>query len=94
MNHTIWKYTLEDTFQRQCVQMPAGAIVRHVDVQNGKICLWAQVHGMQSTTSRHFVIFGTGKELPASEVINDRLVFVGTFSLRPDAVGHLFEVLP
>ncbi len=94
MNHTIWKYTIEDVWGPHTLKMPAGAQVLSVHEQNGEICLWAQVHGMQPKVDRVFQFFGTGRSIPATLVINDRLVFVGTFHLRPGAVGHLFEVIP
>lgn len=74
--------------------MPTGAIVRHVHEQSGQIRLWMQVDKSQSMTNRYFQLYGTGKELPASEVDNDRLVYIGTFHLSAHTVGHLFEVLP
>ena len=71
MTKTIHRYritetTLEGTpLQKRCsVQMPKGAVCRHIAIQNGDITVWAEVNPDQEPEARCFVIAGTGEEIP------------------------------
>lgn len=85
----IYKYpvSVTDDFM---LDMPAGAKVLSVQVQNGEPHLWALVEtdGVMHER-RTFHLYGTGNPLPRDV---GSFVFVGTFQLRGGAlVFHLFE---
>lgn len=64
MSTTIHKYTLQIT-DRQQVTMPKGAVMLCVQVQSGRLCLWAQVDPDEKRQEhREIVIYGTGHPMP------------------------------
>jgi hypothetical protein len=82
----IYKYPLEMTGYLQVIDMPRGAVIRHCDVQNGQICLWAEVDMTASDSKgRSFGIVGTG--LLISDAARD---YVGTVQIPP-YVWHVYE---
>lgn len=67
---TVYKYSFGDygdygarnplaTFS-----MPLAAIPYRVGLQNGNICLWAEVNTDEITLQRSFLIIGTGHVIP------------------------------
>ena len=89
MNKTIWKFNLK-TIDTQIIEMPAGADVLTVQVQNGTPCLWAMVDPGESTRKRTFKIFGTGHQI--NNYKNVSLLFIGTYQLLDcNEVFHVFE---
>ena len=81
---TIWKFpvSVADQFT---VEMPAGARVLHVAVQDGKPYMWALVDPDQPTRLRMFHIRGTGHP------VDPDLVYIGSWmELRGRLVWHLF----
>lgn len=58
---TIWKFPFEIS-DKITVEMPAGAKILHVEVQNGVPCIWAHVHPVQEKRKYAFRIVGTGHE--------------------------------
>ncbi len=87
MSKKIWKYTLECDCM---LTMPFGSKVLSVEVQHGKICLWALVNPTEiETEDRTFIVYGTGHE-----VTETNLEFIGTTLMDNGAlVWHVFEVL-
>lgn len=86
---TIWKFPfhIDGTVS---LRMPEGAVVVHVDVQNGQPTLWALVDENAATEVREFHIFGTGHKVPDGVGLNHH---VGSFQLLDGVfVGHMFEV--
>ena len=89
MKKTIWKFNLKAT-DTQTIEMPAGAVVLTVQVQNGTPCLWAMVDPEESASKRIFKTFGTGHQIDNSR--NVPLLFVGTYQLLDgNLVFHVFE---
>lgn len=90
MNRTIWKYELlpsEVTYLR----MPDGARPLCVQVQKGKVCLWAEVdQGLTdgpTTVIRTFFVIGTGHRVP-----REAKTYIGTFQLNDgDLVFHVYS---
>ena len=83
---TIWKYPL-DVADHQVLNIPAGAEILCVQVQNGQACLWALVNADAPPARRGIFIHGTGHEV-------NRLAgkYIGTFQLMGGAlVFHVFE---
>lgn len=84
----IYKYDVpvEDTF---FVDMPHGARVLSVAVQNHKPVMWALVNTEHKLDRRTFHVYGTGNSLPESI---RQCQFIGTFQLVGGTfVGHLFQ---
>lgn len=90
MSDTVWKYRLFITGGVQYVQMPAGAELLKLDVQNGEAMLWARV-SIQSDApmvARRFEFVGTGHH------VRSNTGHVGTILLNGGAlVLHLFELV-
>jgi hypothetical protein len=83
---TIYKYKLEPNFG--ALQMPQGAQVLTVQMQDGTPCLWAKVDPTRPTERRTFNVYGTGHEMPDDPC----LVYVATFQMGGGAlVWHVFE---
>jgi len=80
----IWKYSLEG-IGRQRVDMPVGAKVLSVQMQDNALTVWALVNDRAKVLPRTFLVTGTGHE---GEFDNMR--HVGTVQLR-GFVWHVFE---
>ena len=83
MARQIYEYIL-GIFDDNEFDMPAGAEISHIDNQNGRICLWAQVDTNQPTHLRSFFMAGTGQDIPQDAK------YIGTAQLPP-RVWHVFE---
>lgn len=57
---TIWKFPLAMESKDQLIEMPRGAQVVNVDMQDGRVCLWAIVDEDMMEEPRIFVVSGTG----------------------------------
>lgn len=89
MKETIWKYKLLLNGS-QFIEIPIGAKILDVQIQNYEVCLWALVNPKLEKEKRCFEIFGTGHDI-CSDMGTSR-EYVGTFQLRDGAlVFHLFE---
>lgn len=81
----IWKYELE-IVDDQSVNMPFGATILTVQVQNDIPCVWALVEPSNSAEPRAFHIAGTGHPFDGGGK------YVGTFQLHDGAlVFHVFD---
>lgn len=82
--HTIWKYELA-IIDEQTIEMPAGAVILTVQVQDGKLCLWAKVNTVHLVkTKRKIAVVGTGNSFDGIGA------YIGTAQLGP-GVWHVFE---
>lgn len=82
----VWKFPLAATWQDIArVEMPKGAQVVRLAVQENQSTLWAIVDPEQPTETRDFKVFGTGHDLPPA------CGYVGTYESGP-FVWHLFEL--
>ena len=82
----IWKWNLEVT-DRQTLEMPTGAEVLTVQVQNEVPQLWALCHPMSPKERRIFAVYGTGQP------ISHPGKYIATFQLHGGGfVGHVFEI--
>lgn len=85
MSRAIWKYPLQLT-DRQVVEMPA-ATIRHVGMQAGVPCIWAEVTPGASTKQHTICMFGTGNPI---ELMNGH--YLGTVQLAGGSlVFHFYE---
>ena len=89
MIKTIFKFPI-DAIDLFYVDMPEGAEILSVQVQHETPCFWALVDATAPTTTRTFVIHGTGHAVTNPE----EKKFIGTFQLKGGLyVFHLFEVV-
>lgn len=84
---TIHKYSLAVT-DRQTVEIPEGAELLCVQMQNLEPMLWAKVDPTRGKTPRTLHTFGTGNPIPDGE-----FRYVGTYQVRGQLVFHVFEEL-
>lgn len=77
----IWKFPLKG----RETEMPVGAHILTVQMQNGTACLWALVDIEAKTETRYFSIVGTGHNTKVAP--KD---YIGTFQ-DGSLVWHLFE---
>lgn len=63
---THYKYALELTGQDQTVEMPEGAAVVHVAVQDGRPCIWAMVDPEAEPVERVFTLLAAGQQFDAA----------------------------
>lgn len=88
MTQTIFKYPLLILDEQQ-VEMPIGAGIMTVQMQNGQPCLWALVDTRNSPEIRKILIRGTGH--PAVDVGR----YISTFQMKGgELVFHAFEAMP
>ena len=85
---SIWKFPLA-LKDEQSVRMPSWTEILTVQFQGAQLCLWALVEVEAPLVSRHFMIFGTGHDVPANE---PALTYVGTVQ-QNGLVWHVFERL-
>lgn len=87
---SVYKYPVisDDYFQ---VDMPYGAAILSVQVQQGTPYMWALVDNKEELTiTRKFRLAGTGHAINS----NENFTFIGTFQLYDgELVFHLFEVM-
>lgn len=85
---TIWKFSL-DIQDVQSFEMPNGAKILSVQVQDGTPCLWAFVNSSAQKEERRFHIFGTGHRIPPHFSEEH---YIGTVQTHEGAlVWHVFE---
>jgi hypothetical protein len=85
MARTIWKFQLNPIARG--VVMPVGAKVLTAREQGDTICIWAEVDPDAEGSMRHFVVYGTGHEMP-----DDPGTYIGTASLSGGRlIFHVYE---
>ena len=85
MKNAVWKFPIEIK-DEQRVQMPDGAEVVYVAVQNGTLCLWAAVDSSAAMMPRRFFVRETGHDFTGAEGRH-----LGSFQLADGAqVFHVF----
>lgn len=84
----IYKYHI-NTAERDLLNLPIGAEILSVQVQNGRIYLWALVDEMARLEPRLFAVYGTGNKMPNAR--RDVGKFLATLQLD-GFVWHVFEL--
>lgn len=92
MANRIFKYEL-DAVPDQRVLMPTGARLLDAQVQNGILCVWAEVSPQAQPEARRFCLLGTGDEMPEG-VIGHVATFQALGVHGEPLVFHLFELRP
>jgi hypothetical protein len=90
MSHVIWKSRLT-TNPVQEVELPFGAKVFAVQLQDNKPCIWYACDPEASFVVRTFLMIGTGQQVEDLEGAT-QLTYIGTYQQGPH-VWHLFEDL-
>lgn len=89
MRNAIWKYPLEQIADTIGIDMPKGAEILTLQMQNSEPCIWAFVNPEAKKEKRFFRIIGTGHLIEPEE-----RKYIGTFQLMSGAlVFHLYELL-
>lgn len=83
---TIWKFHVP-IVDRPIIQMPRGAKVLSVALQNDGVYLWAVVAPGQPEVPRPFAVVGTGESM--DNAVDAK--FIGTV-MRRSHVWHIFEL--
>jgi hypothetical protein len=88
MRKIIWKYEIGDP-DGYGLEMPKGAEILTVQIQNDKPYIWALVDENSPIEERNFIVLGTGH----SFMLSKNSVYIGTFQEAGGRlVWHLFEV--
>jgi hypothetical protein len=82
---TIWKFPFR-TAETVTIEMPSGAHILHVGMQDGTPCLWALVDTEEPPISISFRIHGTGR--PVDE---QGINYIGTY-FQDMFVWHVFLI--
>lgn len=96
----IWKFRVavdliahpQDREHRLTIEMPAGARILRVGLQNNAPVLWAEVDPKAEKQHRAFILRTTGQEYHAEEYLDQvRIHYLGSFVFfGTERVGHLF----
>jgi hypothetical protein len=81
---TIYKYTLDS--QDCTLNLPKGAEILTIKLQNNIPTLWALVNPMTVTEERHICIVGTGWQ------VEDNMKYITTY-MDGYFVWHVFELI-
>ncbi len=81
---TIYKYTLDS--QDCTLNLPKGAEILTIKLQNNVPTLWALVNPMTVTEERHICIVGTGWQ------VEDTMKYITTY-MDGYFVWHVFELI-
>ncbi len=88
---TIHKYQL-GIEEMPSVEMPRGASVIRVDVQEGKLWIWAVVDTDEPTVRREFICRKTGAEFPILECgYSWRYLGFGAIFIKMELGLYVFE---
>lgn len=81
----IFKYQIPEGNELS-IKMPIKAKILDVQIQNEFVTLWAEVDIHAEFEDRHFLIFGTGWQLPDDK----NLHYLKTVQIR-EFVWHVYE---
>lgn len=92
MNTTIYKYPLAIEDEQQ-IEMPQGAKVLCVQMQNGTPYLWAEVNPEAPMTKNTFYVRGTGHQLGKVATASIGCTYIGTFQMAGGSlVFHVYRL--
>lgn len=92
--HAMWKYVLADGCAMQEVHMPPGAEIKHIAVQDGKVCLWALVNAtVDATFPCKILQLATGERFDRFEAFGEfgGWTYLGTVMKEDGGVWHYFH---
>lgn len=81
----VWKFAINP---KTTLEMPKGASILTMQLQNGIPCIWALVNPENEKELRYFEIYGTGDSI---DCVGKK--YIGTFQVQSSIVlvYHLFE---
>lgn len=86
---TIYKQDLSLT-DDQYIEVPVGAKLLHIDIQNQKPCIWYECESKNVLKKLRILCFGTGREIPYT----NNLRYIGTVLVASgNGVFHFYEEL-
>lgn len=89
MKKAVYKYDIP-SFKASEIQMPEGAQILSLQVQDGRPRIWALVNPEARPKAREFMVVGTGHEIERENIRH-----IGTWQQMDGAlVWHLFEIIP
>lgn len=84
----IYKYTLE-TLKSQKIELPAGALIRSIQIQVDQLQLWAEIDTMiNHVETVTILVFGTGWDIP-----DMNLEYISTVQFPTGLVFHFYKLL-
>lgn len=84
----IYKYQIHDLAMRE-IELPKGAEILTIQMQDGMPCLWALVDQNQPAEKRPILIIGTGHA-----ILIDIVRYISTFQMLDGRlVWHAFETV-
>ena len=90
MSRKIYKYPLE-LLDEQTIEIPAHAEFLTVQMQYGKLCVWAIVETNNLNEKEYFLIRGTGYRMPDRP---EHLQYLGTVQQDGGAlIWHVFRAI-
>ena len=91
MIKSIWKHEI-NIVDFQYVDMPLGAKILTVQLQEKGICLWALVDPEAPCVLRRIELYGTGHSIEFGQLVERK--YIGTVQTYSGAyVWHAFEVV-
>jgi hypothetical protein len=92
----IWKYILPIRDGVQEIDMPKGAIIRHIGDQPNfghQIQIWAEVDDQETERfERKFQVFGTGHPIAPTEHFEEEFAYTGSvITAGGSLVWHVYE---
>lgn len=85
---TIWKVEIKP-WDRVSVELPEGADILTVQLQNGLPHIWALVDDQKEIKMVEIYVFGTGQLVPNHVTLED---YIGTYQMNDGKlVYHLFR---
>jgi hypothetical protein len=70
------------------IDMPQGATILTVQIQENEPQMWAVVDSMAEPEARHFRVLKTGDPIDNP----DELIYLGSFQIDHRLIYHVFEV--
>lgn len=91
----IWKYKITPPKEGNVIniEMPAGAAVLDIQVQERDPVLWAAIDADRLKEVRTFAIFATGTDIPEFHKLSYLKTFQINDAFRGSLVFHVFEVV-
>ena len=88
----VYKYSLLFVDKVQEIELPSHAEVLHVEMQGGRLCMWALVDTNTEVVEprRRFIVRGTGHDIDPAFVLRHVSTLMHHDGLL---VWHIFEVM-
>lgn len=85
---TIYKFELAITDEQEILMPAESEVLPTVQIQNGKVVIWAKCTPSDKTKKVTIMTYGTGNPIP-DEITYKKLQYIGTYQ-NGWFVGHVF----